>query len=381
MGIDPKPWSQSTHCTDSRSERIDPLLIPNGTFLSHTWKLCSTILLKYYRMDWRPLLWWSLHYIIYSNYYNWMLKLQTCNFWPPTPQKKRGSVSQYDLHSHSHIMCQHLFTWKACIQLEEMSPSCIVMNATTLTSNSVHCRLAFIDADINEWLLRIKISRSALLVSILNGLAGHYFTFLTRVDLQRENEVNTLLWSIAEVQWCFTLSLIRITWPWRVLSRLHYAPYQGWDSLLSPSHALCSSLPPSMAAPLRQPSPFQMPSLQGPSLSSSRHRIKAWEITLLCPYGASIGLGQRTLNCNSAIEEKKKVNWAHQSAQPDKLLVVVIFQMLLSPSHIYRDGRSLYGVGRHAILVQNVWSLDQESIDRPVYMTSICNDLNGIIKW
>lgn len=121
-----------------------------------------------------------------------------------------------------------------------------------------------------------------------------------------------------------SLCLIRINWPWCVLSLLPYTPYQSL--LLSLSHTLCPSLSCSMAA-LRQPSPIQMPSLQGPSLSSCRHRIKAWKITLLCPYGASIGLGQRTLNCNSTIAEKKKVSWAHQSAQLDKLLVVVIFQM------------------------------------------------------
>lgn len=72
---------------------------------------------------------------------------------------------------------------------------------------------------------------------------------------------------------------------------------------------------------------FRCHLFRGPSLSSCRHRIKAWKITLLCPYGVSIGLGQRTLNCNSAIVEKKKVSWAHQSAHLDKLLVVVIFQM------------------------------------------------------
>lgn len=153
------------------------------------------------------------------------------------------------------------------------------------------------------------------------------------------------------MNWCFTVSLIRITWPWRVLFLHPYALCHG----CSPSHIhYVLSSPSPRAASLRQPSPIQMPSLRGPSLSSCRHRIKAWEITLLRPYGASIGLGQRTLSRNSAIVEKKKLNWAHQSAQLDKLLVVVIFQMLLSLSHISRDGRTLYRVGRHMTLIYNL---------------------------
>lgn len=92
----------------------------------------------------------------------------------------------------------------------------------------------------------------------------------------------------------------------------------------------------------------QMPSLQGPSQCSCRHRIKAWKITLLCPYGGSIGLGQWTLNCNSAIVEK--VSWAPQSAQIDKLLALVIFQMQLSPRHVW-SGEA------HILLPQDIWLL------------------------
>lgn len=140
---------------------------------------------------------------------------------------------------------------------------------------------------------------------------------------------------IPKAQWCFTESLIIITWPqWVLVFFLCPSRLQSTSRLQLASHALCPSIPCSMAASLRQPSPIQMASLRGSSLSSSRHRIKAWEITLLCPYGASIALGQRTLNCNSATVEKKKVYWAHQPAHFDKSLLVVIFQMLLSPSHI-----------------------------------------------
>lgn len=74
--------------------------------------------------------------------------------------------------------------------------------------------------------------------------------------------------------------------------RLHYA--------LRPSR--------SMAA-LRQPS--DAISSGGPhSPSSCRDRIKARKITLLRPYGASIGLGQRTLNCNSAVVEGREESGA-----------------------------------------------------------------------
>lgn len=110
--------------------------------------------------------------------------------------------------------------------------------------------------------------------------------------------------------------------------------HHGCYLLQSPSYTLSPSVPVQWLPLFRKPSPIQMPSLQGSSLSSHRHRIKAWKITLLRLYRASIALGQRTLNCNSTTVEKKKVNWAHQPAQPDKLLLVVIFSMLLSPSHI-----------------------------------------------
>lgn len=144
-----------------------------------------------------------------------------------------------------------------------------------------------------------------------------------------------------------------------------------------------------MAASPRQPTPIQMPSLQGHSLSRHRHRIKAWKITLLCLYGASITLGQRTLNCNSATVEKKKVNWAQQPAQLDKLLLVVIFQMLLTPSpHSKRDGRRFYRAGRSMTLITSYnlcarkplveWNQESRAV-RQRSMTSTCYDLNSII--
>lgn len=167
-------------------------------------------------------------------------------------------------------------------------------------------------------------------------LAGSHYTSNLREPAEQNIGQYTSIVNLnsAQIQW-FTVSIIGVTWPRCVPLLLPYTATSGMVlaavliTYISPSH-YCS-----VATSLRQPSPIEMPSLQGPSPSSCcRHRIKALEITLLCSNGASIGLGQRTLNCNFSIVEKKKVNWAHQSAQLDKLLLVVIFQILLSPSHI-----------------------------------------------
>lgn len=126
----------------------------------------------------------------------------------------------------------------------------------------------------------------------------------------------------------------------------------------SPSHTLAPYLPGSMAALKLAPAWFRCHFFRGPSPCSCRHRIKACKITLLCPYGDSIGLAQWTLNCNSAIVEI--VSWATQSAHIDKLLALVIFQMWLSPRHIWTDeGHNLQS--RHMTLICSFQSVHEHS--------------------
>ena len=138
----------------------------------------------------------------------------------------------------------------------------------------------------------IQIPKAAVLVSILD--------MLTRPQLHLQPEVTGQYTKVVNSRG--SVMFIRITWPWRVLFLLPNTPHQGCYLPLSLSHTLGPALSRSMAAS----SPIQMPSLQIPSLSGCRHRIRAWEITLFCPYGASIALSQRTLNCNSAAVEKEE---------------------------------------------------------------------------
>lgn len=62
---------------------------------------------------------------------------------------------------------------------------------------------------------------------------------LTSGDLRKKEKRSIQHHSQTEVQWCFTGSLTRVTWPWCVLFPLLNIQHQGCYLLLSLSHTLC----------------------------------------------------------------------------------------------------------------------------------------------